>query len=457
MNTIPWLSMHRLAATCLVFTGTVLLGAPLEIAYFECDATPPVGAPLAYDEMTWVDQPLTCKGVVLLGRDAPVVLCALDWIGIGNEGQDEWKEALAEAANTTMDRIVVHTLHQHDAPVCDFTAHKILAAHGLGGELFDPVFVRRTIAAAATALQEALHDPVPITHWGHAEAEVAEVASNRRILGEDGKVAQTRYTACKDPALRALPAGVVDPQVRVLTLFEEDVPRLVLTFFATHPQSYYRTGGANPDFPGIARQLRETVTGGVPHIHFNGAGGNIGAGKWNDGSKNNRMKLALRLAEGMEAAFERADPMPLPNEGLGWEVAEIELPVSEAFAGETLEATLADPQATVLAKKEAAAHLAWQWRRRMGHRQAISCLHLAETRVLFGPGEMVVEYQLFAQSLRPDRPVAMAAYGDYGPGYICLETHYAEGGYEASDRASRVAPSVEGVVKTAIRRLLDGE
>lgn len=199
--------------------------------------------------------------------------------------------------------------------------------------MFDPVFVRRTIAAAATALQEALHDPVPITHWGHAEAEVAEVASNRRILGEDGKVAQTRYTACKDPALRALPAGVVDPQVRVLTLFEEDVPRLVLTFFATHPQSYYRTGGANPDFPGIARQLRETVTGGVPHIHFNGAGGNIGAGKWNDGSKNNRMKLALRLAEGMEAAFERADPMPLPNEGLGWEVAEIELPVSEAFAG----------------------------------------------------------------------------------------------------------------------------
>lgn len=64
---------------------------------------------------------------------------------------------------------------------------------------------------------------------------------------------------------------------------------------------------------------------------------------------------------------------------------------------------------------------------------------------------------MFAQSLRPDRPVAMAAYGDYGPGYICLETHYAEGGYEASDRASRVAPSVEGVVKTAIRRLLDGE
>ncbi len=450
-------TFHALAlCLCLVWPA-VLCGGSLELAYFHCDATPPIGAPLAYDEMTWVDQELTCKGVALLGNGAPIVLCAVDWIGIGNEGQDAWKEALAEAANTTTERVVIHTLHQHDAPVCDFTAHKILAAHGLGGEMFDPVFVRRTIANAATALQASLNDPVEITHLGQATGIVEEVASNRRILGEDGKVAHTRYTTCKDPAIRALPAGTVDPVLRSLAFYAEDEPVLVLTFFATHPQSYYRTGGANPDFPGIARQLRETATGGVPHIHFNGAGGDIGAGKWNDGSKENRMKLALRLAGGMKAAFESMERRPVAAEDLAWASAEVELPVSQAFSEETLKSTLSDAEATLLAKKEAAAHLAWQWRRKMGHRHALSCLSLAEARVLFGPGEMVVDYQLFAQSLRPDHLVAFAAYGDYGPGYICLTKHYAEGGYEASNRASRVAPEVESVLKPALEKLLRGE
>lgn len=448
--------MNAKCLYCLLILGwaTLVQAAPIKIAYFQCDATPPIGTPLAYDEMTWVDQPLTCRGVALLGDDLPVVLCALDWIGIANEGQDAWKEALAEAANTTTDRVVVHTLHQHDAPVCDFTSHKILAAHGLGGEMFDPVFVRRTIANAATALQVSLKSPVEITHLGQGIGEVEQVASNRRILGEDGKVAHTRFTSCKDPEIRALPAGTVDATLRLLAFYAEDEPRLVLTFFATHPQSYYRTGGANPDFPGIARQLRETETGGVPHIHFNGAGGDIGAGKWNDGSKENRLQLALRLAEGMKQAYASANRTAITSADIDWKSVEMELPVSEAFTAEELESTLAEPEATVLAKKEAATHLAWQWRRKLGHRHALSCLHLKDARVIFGPGEMVVEYQRYAQSLRPDRMVAFAAYGDYGPGYICLTKHYDEGGYEASARASRVAPNVEPVIKDALQQLL---
>lgn len=432
-------------------------GNPLRIAVFECDATPPVGAPLAYDEMTWVDQPLTCKGVAFLGEGLPVVLCALDWIGVANEGQDAWKEALAEAANTTTDRVVVHTLHQHDAPTCDFTANKILAAHGLGGEMFDPVFARRTIAAAATALQEALQAPVNVTHLGKGSGVVEMVASNRRLLGDDGKVAHTRYTTCKDPVLRAMPTGTVDPMVRCLGFYDGEVPKLVMTFFATHPQSYYRTGGANPDFPGIARQLRETETGGVPHLHFNGAGGDIGAGKWNDGAKENRVLLAQRLAAGMKVAFESMEPKAVSATDVDWAFREVALPVAESFTEDQLESTLRDPDVTPAGKIGAAAHLAWQWRRRMGHRHAFSRLGVGDAQVLFGPGELVVEYQLYAQSLKPDTWIGMAAYGDYGPGYICLTKHYDEGGYEASARASRVSPDVEEVVKPAIKALIVGE
>ena len=56
------------------------------------------------------------------------------------------------------------------------------------------------------------------------------------------------------------------------------------------------------------------------------------------------------------------------------------------------------------------------------------------------PGELFVEYQLAAQKFRPDLFVAMAAYGDYAPGYIGTEIAYPQGGYETGPRASLVAP-----------------
>jgi len=44
-------------------------------ATFSCDATPPVGSPLAYDPMTFVDYPLSCKGLVLWSeKEAQVVI-----------------------------------------------------------------------------------------------------------------------------------------------------------------------------------------------------------------------------------------------------------------------------------------------------------------------------------------------------------------------------------------------
>ncbi|MHC5538086.1 hypothetical protein ACYOEI_07630, partial [Singulisphaera rosea] len=70
------------------------------------------------------------------------------------------------------------------------------------------------------------------------------------------------------------------------------------------------------------------------------------------------------------------------------------------------------------------------------------------------PGELFVEYQLAAQAMRPDLFVAMAAYGEYAPGYIGTEVAYPQGGYETSPGASLVAPSVERVLMDAIGKLL---
>ncbi len=65
-----------------------------------------------------------------------------------------------------------------------------------------------------------------------------------------------------------------------------------------------------------------------------------------------------------------------------------------------------------------------------------------------------MEYQLKAQEFAPERTVCMAAYGDYGPGYICTKIPYSQGGYESSPGASLVAPEVESVLMKVIQNLV---
>ncbi len=74
----------------------------LKISVFDLDATPPVGTALAYGVMnnSW-DLGLRARGIVIMGSGKPVVLCAVDWIGIANESHVAFREALAEAAGTT--------------------------------------------------------------------------------------------------------------------------------------------------------------------------------------------------------------------------------------------------------------------------------------------------------------------------------------------------------------------
>ena len=426
----------------------------VRIGTFDVDASPPVGSPLAYDPTTGVQMPLSFRGVVIMGGEQPIVLAAVDWIGISNDGQTVFREALAQAAGTTPDRVTVHALHQHDAPRCDFSAEKLLAKYGLNDDVFDDRFLRDVVRRAAAAVQSAAQDARPVTHVGVGEATIEQVASNRRILGPDGNVQHIRWTATKDPAIRAAPVGTIDPLVKIISFWNGDEPVAALTYYATHPQSYYRTGLANPDFPGMARNQRQDATG-VFHVHFNGAGGNIGAGKWNDGSPENRQILADRLAEGMARAWDNTRKSELTAGDIGWETVAVTLPAAPHLDEAQLVATLENKDANAVARASAANDLLWLKRTRAGDAIDVACLRLGRARVLHMPGELFVEYQLAAQQLRPDLFVAMAAYGDYAPGYIGTEIAYGQGGYETSPRASLVAPAVEHVLLEAMRTLLE--
>ncbi len=428
-------------------------GAGLRLGRFDVDATPPVGSHLAYDPVTntW-DMTLRARGVVLLGAGEPIVLCAVDWIGIANEGHDAFRAALAGAAGTDIARVSVHAIHQHDAPDCDFGAEKVLRDAGLDPLNYEGTFAREVIRRLEKAVREAVSQAQTVTHVGLGQAEVREVASNRRVIGADGKV-KTRYTATKDPALRAEPEGVIDPVVSLVSFWNGDVPLALLSYYATHPQSYYRTGIPNPDFPGLARFLRQLDLPEALHVHFNGAGGNIGAGKYNDGSPTNRLTLARKLADGMKHAWDSTKREPITPGDVAWTVEPVRLPPAKHLNVAELQSKMKGRDAAFFLQG-GSSKLAWLRRCEAGHMLDVTCLRLGSARILHLPGELFVEYQLAAKAYRPDLFVAMAAYGDYGPGYVGTAIAYEQGGYETAPASSNVAPEVEGVLMGAVKKLL---
>ena len=457
MGARAWILVLAAVLAGLPFTAWTAQGEhgpELRVAVFDVDATPPVGSSLAYVPCLGQGElGLRARGIVLTGADKPIVLCAIDWVGIGGRGHDAFRQVLADAAGTEVQRVAVHTVHQHDAPGCDFTAEQILKERGFALRRYEGTFAREVMLRLGTAVRTALSQSKPVTHVGLGSAPVHEVASNRRIAGPDGKVGPMRGSSCKDPDLRAAPEGLIDPLVSLVSFWNGDTPVAVLSYYAVHPQSYYRVGVANPDFPGIARFVRQLAVPDALHVHFSGAAGNVAAGKYNDGSHGMRLVLAERLADGMRRAWEATARFPVGADSVRWSVAQVAMPPAHHLDAEQLESRMRGEKDNGVIE-DCARKLGWLRRCGAGTRTDLSCLAVGRARILHFPGEPFVEYQLNAKAARPDLFVAVAGYGEYSPGYIGTAAAYEEGGYETSDRSSNVAPEVEAVLLDAIRGLL---
>lgn len=164
----------------------------LHLATFQTDVTPPLGHPLCggwIEPVRGVDDPLRALGVLLLGGGgAPIVLCAVDWCGMRDDANLAWCQALAKAAHTTPERVAVHCIHAHNAPFADVEAQRLLESVPGAPPSLDLKFFECAVKESADALQQALKKTSACTHFGIGRAHVEQVASNRRIVGEDGKV-----------------------------------------------------------------------------------------------------------------------------------------------------------------------------------------------------------------------------------------------------------------------------
>jgi hypothetical protein len=426
----------------------------LRLAAFRLDVTPPLGHPLCGGWITPAQEIVDrqwVNGVVLSGSaiGAPVALVAVDWCEIRNGGYDLWRELIAAALETTPERIAVQCVHPHDAPFADPDAERLLRAVNAPGTSLDLEYFEQSARATASAAAEALSRAEPVTEIGVGRAKVDRVASNRRILGPDGRVGPMRGSACPDETLRAAPEGLIDPWLTTLSFWNGDRLLAALHHYATHPMSHYGKGGVSCDFCGLARDRLAAETG-APQLYFTGAAGNLAAGKYNDGAPENREVLTGRMLDGMRGSLAATERQPV--ECAEWRVQPIHFPPRPEFPETLYQKLLDDPASTYLEKYRGASGLAFL--RHAARRPTdLTCLAVNNVRLLHLPGEPFIEYQLAAQQLAPELEVMVAGYGDCSPGYLPTAAAFPQGGYEAS-WVALVAPEIETVLTEGITALL---
>ena len=456
--------------SCLSPLCSAQESAHWRLGTFAVDTTPPIGHLLftgGFQKAEGVTSRLEARGFVLLppsssagneGRGGYVV-CSFDWGEIRNDAYDSLRDALARAAGTVRERVLLCSIHQHDTPLADLTAEKFLVEARSEHESISPEFFADVKQRLSAAVESATKGAQPVTHYGVGEGKVERIASNRRYVLEDGSVHYNRGSATRNLSAQRAPEGDIDPWLRTLSFWNGDRAVCALSVYATHPMSYYRTAKVDADFPGMARRRRQMDEPGVFQIYASGCSGNVTAGKYNDGNPANRQPLADRLYQGMKDAWAATEKQPLTGDGVVFRNARLRLEprVTDGYSIEALTRRLNEKTG---ARDQCMAALGLSWHAHAadpGHRIDVPAVDFGDVTLLLLPGEMYVEYQLYANEVGgKEKTVITMGYGECGPGYIPIERAWKEKDSNLSDWCW-VAKGMEPAVKKAIREALGKE
>ncbi|MDA0748880.1 MAG: hypothetical protein O2954_20370 [bacterium] len=401
----------------------------LKLATFTVDCTPLEGSAIGFgtdDSSATIRDSLFLRGFLFDNGKTRCLIASLDYCGLMNSAYDHLTGALADAVGIPHDHAVVHCVHQHDTPLLNFELEPLLET-----ETFSRTWWQETVTQCATAAASAQEQMADVSEIGTCETRLHGFASNRRILGPDGKVRGMRFSRCGDASLRAEPVGTIDPFLRTLAFKGTDGNLLAsMSFYATHPQVSNGRNTYSADAQGEAMRLLGETHSNALHAYFSGPFGNITAGKYSSPTdkEGNLLTFGKRLADGITRNLNGLD-WHTPDT-LEWTASSFPFP-KESLDTDALRDLIRNPNTPAGQRMIKAAVLSsYEYEPNVNY--PIRLLRLGPFRMLFLSGEPFVEYQLYIQSLIPDEFIAVAANCNDNFLYLPLAENFPQDGYEVT-------------------------
>jgi hypothetical protein len=416
----------------------------MKVSEFKIDCTPPEGTPVGFGIGTKTSAPrdsLWLRGAVLDDGVKRCVISSMDYCALMNSAYDQLVETIVNAVGTSPESVIIHCIHQHDAPLLCFELENTPGVKTSPKEWWASL-----LGEIAVAAKNSLDEMRSIESVGYAKTRLRGYASNRRILGKDGKVAGMRFSKCADPKLKKKPVGTIDPFLRTLA-FKDSNEQIIMSwsFYATHPQVANGRNIFSADAPGEAVSAIEEKWPNSFPCFFTGLGGNVTAGKYTSSKdlEGNLKKFGNILADGISRNLNSMQWEPYNDFQL--KSISFEFPRKEKVTYNSSEAI------EVVDIFDAVLKSCWEYDK--NNKYILNLLSIGSAKIIFFPGEPFVEYQLFAQSLAPDEFIAVVGNCSDNFLYLPLEKSFAEGGYEV-DGFCWCNEKIEKELKNAIRKLL---
>ena len=175
-------------------------------APFAVDVTPPGGHPIAYGVNNKTDSPLYVRGQVIDDGYSRAVFASADFIGLSDRAYSGWRRTLARVAQTPEKNVFLHAVHQHDSIYPAPAADEILKKYGFKPNV-EPGYWKRITDILEKEVERCVK-PGRAGRFRKAdslavsETRLSGLASNRRILGNDGKIRAMRWSMCDTPMRR---------------------------------------------------------------------------------------------------------------------------------------------------------------------------------------------------------------------------------------------------------------
>lgn len=425
------------------------------IKTFQVDVTPNNNefGLLASMEPSGIETPIFLRGVLINDSKRNYVIVSVEYCILAGSYYDEYKNAISTATNVPVDSIALQVSHQHDVPFFDEMYHGTL--NKLGKAAYPIQKWQDYLQKITNSIKiELKKNAVEVNYISFQKAEVHEYASDRRIY-QDGKM-NWRSTKCQKPELKALPIGIVDPNLYQCIFWASmNQPKLSLNFFASHPQVADGRGLLSSDAPGVALKKMNTFLNDCFHIYFDGCGADIGNGKFAGPSKEADLEIyGDKLFQAMKNAFQSAKPEPIQS--ISWINHTFDMPIK--LPNESLEFLmtqcndgdiLKNPKRLTIVRR-----IGLLQRKLKSYPFRITLFKINNNQLVFLPAEMFLEFQTYCIK-KFSGQTCVAAYGDGFLGYVPEDSDFALGGYEIDTPFQLLEPGCEKLIKSQIDLIVD--